>query len=337
MRSNDVLVSIVIPAYNAERFIARCIESATKQSYKNIEIIVVNDGSSDKTLAIAEEIASTDSRIRIIDKDNGGVSSAREAGIKRSRGKYLMFIDSDDYVEGDYVEYFLNLIRFNGGDYDMAVNYNRFSLYETKQIRKETVDITSPDYIAESIYVGRIHEAVWNKIYKTSFLKANRISFNNEIWYGEGMLFNMVCLYSTKAVPVGNRRVYHQYFNKDSAMRKFNLDSNKCGLRSMDLQYEVLNRNNARLINAWRFHRNCFNMSILKGIIKTGTKNKYKSEYKNCIKSLRRGWYYPWKARIPFLRKVFFVVSGIAPVTAASLFVAQERIRAKHYRALEGK
>lgn len=101
--SNSV-ISIIIPVYNASKYIEKCLESIINQTYQSIEIIVINDGSKDNSLEILNEYASKDNRIKVIDKENGGVSSARNLGIDKATGKYIMFIDSDDYIEKDMLE-----------------------------------------------------------------------------------------------------------------------------------------------------------------------------------------------------------------------------------------
>ncbi len=112
------LVSIIVPAYNVEENIPYCLDSLINQTYENIEIICVNDGSTDSTLSIIKKYASTDSRIKIVDKPNGGLSSARNAGINISCGEYLAFIDSDDYIALNFAERMLELI--NGYSADVA-------------------------------------------------------------------------------------------------------------------------------------------------------------------------------------------------------------------------
>lgn len=96
-------ISVIVPVYNAEKTIARCIETLLGQTYGNIELLLVDDGSKDGSLAICREYAEKDNRITVIHKENGGVSSARNAGIEMAKGDYILFVDSDDYVEPDYV------------------------------------------------------------------------------------------------------------------------------------------------------------------------------------------------------------------------------------------
>ena len=99
------LVSVIVPVYNAEGTLHACVKSIIEQSYPNIEIILVNDGSSDDSLNVCHALAAGDERIRIVDKPNSGVSASRNAGIENAQGKYLQFIDSDDYLSSDHAPY----------------------------------------------------------------------------------------------------------------------------------------------------------------------------------------------------------------------------------------
>ena len=322
------LISFIIPVYNVEKYIKRCIESVLNQSYDNIEIIVVNDGSKDNSKRIIEEMLSESKKIVLINKENGGVSSARTEGLKHAQGEFILFIDSDDYLENDYAEYFYNLIN-QEEQIDIAMNYNKFSIHTPEQVKKEKIEILSSNKIMEYIYTSKINVAVWNKIYRRSFLENNNISFNKEIWYGEGMLFNIQCLQYTDRVVVGNKRVYHQVYNDNSAMRDFKLDNNLCGLRSLELQRECWKKEYKNVLNAWKFHKWCFNMSILKGIIKSNSISKYKKEYKECKRNLRNGWYYSLSVNLSFLRRCFYIFSSIFPVCGAKIFLYNERQKSK--------
>lgn len=105
------LITIVIPIYNVEKYLEKCLASVINQTYKNLEIILVDDGSPDNCGAICDEYAKKDARIKVIHKENGGLSDARNSGIKAATGKYITFIDSDDYVTTDYIEYLYGLIK----------------------------------------------------------------------------------------------------------------------------------------------------------------------------------------------------------------------------------
>jgi len=108
---NDSLVSVIIPVYNVEQYLKRCVKSVIEQTYPNIEIILINDGSTDSSGEICHELEKTDERILLIEKENGGLSSARNAGLEMATGEYVTFIDSDDYVSVEYVEILLKLCK----------------------------------------------------------------------------------------------------------------------------------------------------------------------------------------------------------------------------------
>lgn len=324
MKNKEELISVIVPVYNVEKYVEKCVNSILEQTYDNFELILINDGSTDNSLEVINRLKEKDKRIIIIDKKNGGVSSARNSGMKIARGEYLLFIDSDDYLENDYIEYFYYLITRDNG-YDVGINYNKFNIYTPEQVAKEKVEIIPSDKAMEFIYTGEINVAVWNKIFKSSFLKNHSINFNEEIWYGEGMLFNIQCLQYTDKVIAGNKRVYHQFFNQNSAMRDFNLKSNLCGLESLELQKKCWKNASKNVKRAWEFHKWCFNMSILKGIIKTNSKSKYHDEYNYSKKMLRKGWYMPLKAKVAPLRRCFYLFSAFFPELGAKIFLYNEK------------
>ena len=105
------LITVVVPVYKVEKYIDRCVTSIINQSYKNLEIILVDDGSPDNCGKICDDYARKDERIKVIHKENGGLSDARNAGINIAKGKYITFIDSDDYIKYDYVEFLYNNIE----------------------------------------------------------------------------------------------------------------------------------------------------------------------------------------------------------------------------------
>ena len=124
---NQELVSIIVPIYNVENYLRQCLDSIVAQTYQNFECLLINDDSPDNSADICREYVKKDSRFRYFEKENGGVSSARNLGIERSKGKYITFIDSDDWVDSDYVETLYDeLIKENA---DIAVStYKRFEM-----------------------------------------------------------------------------------------------------------------------------------------------------------------------------------------------------------------
>ena len=127
---NRPLISIIIPVYNAESYIRRCLESVLSQTYKEIQVILVNDGSTDDTLSILEEYSRSDSRIQLINKDNSGVSKTRNIGIDISDGEYIGFVDADDYLEPEMYEKLYNAIKKTAADVACCGYYQDFDTYK---------------------------------------------------------------------------------------------------------------------------------------------------------------------------------------------------------------
>ena len=278
-------VSVIVPIYNVEKYIGKCVDSIRNQDYPNIEIILVDDGSPDKSPQIIDEMASNDDRIKVINEKNGGVSSARNRGIAAATGEYIMFVDGDDWVDDDYVSYFVDLIEKHGCD--IGMDKNNYMVEKTMSADKSYR--VSAEKAIEWIYLGTLFVAVWNKIYKTSLLRESGVLFNEEIWYGEGMLFNIECLQCVEEVAIGEKAVYHQTYNPDSAMRSFNLESNFCGIRSMELQKDVWKKKSRAIKRAWTYHRYCFNRTIIGGLVDSEIVDENREVYDECVRNLRKG------------------------------------------------
>ena len=160
-------VSVIVPVYNVEKFIFKTVNSILNQDYKNIKIILVDDGSPDISAKIIDELAKKDNRIVCVHKENGGVSSARNAGLKIATGEYVIFIDGDDWVEPNYVSYLLNLVEKN--KCEIGMNKNNYS--DDNMNSSDIEYVVSDEKAIEWIYLGNIFVAVWNKIYSMPFLK----------------------------------------------------------------------------------------------------------------------------------------------------------------------
>ena len=170
MLHNRELVSIIVPVFNVEKFLSRCIDSLLNQNYKSIEIILVNDGSTDSSLRICKDYQKKDSRIRIIDQDNQGLSMARNAGVKVARGVYICFVDSDDWVENDYVSFGMNLIRNNSCDMACFGYYLSDGIYKKAMPRLKRGNISGvcnriegQKLLARDVIIA---SHAWDKIYK---------------------------------------------------------------------------------------------------------------------------------------------------------------------------
>lgn len=313
MNNDNILVSIIVPLYNVEKYVDKCVNSLLNQEHKNIEIILVDDGSPDSSGIIADNLANTDDRILVIHQKNSGVSSARNAGIASANGEYLMFVDGDDWVDTDYVSYFLSLVINNHCDVGVNTINHRLDNYSVES----NEEVLNAEKCIENIYAGKLDVAVWNKIYSRKLLDNNKIIFDNNIWYGEGMLFNIEVFQYVDKIAVGNKAVYHQTFNTNSAMRKFNLESNKCGIRSLDIQKTKWIKVNDEIEAQWRYHKYRFNQSIINGIVRTNSEKEYSEELRSCISSVRRNISVPLKSEKNIKNRLYWILYFLFPIVMA--------------------
>ena len=167
------MISIIVPVYNAEKTIDRCVNSIFKQTYKDYEVVLVNDGSTDNSLALCENLASGCAHVRVIDKANGGVSSARNAGLEQAAGEYVCFIDSDDMIAPEYLEKLYSMIMQAGSD--MAICRMKKSA-DAISIADEIHTLSSQEML-ERMAKSKISFGVWNILLKTEVIKANGLKF----------------------------------------------------------------------------------------------------------------------------------------------------------------
>lgn len=224
MNDNE-LVSIIIPAYNVEKYIEKCIYSALNQTYKYKEIIVINDGSKDNTLGIIKNISKKHKEIIVIDKNNTGVSDTRNFGIKKSNGKYITFFDADDYVDVNFIEDGINLIKkynldlVNTGFYSETHHNNKINVsyisYNDKlyQSKKELIDDLVRLFDASMLY------NIWNKIYLKDIICKNNIEFSN-ISYGEDVEFNKKYISYINRFYNSSKCYYHYIREREGAITK---------------------------------------------------------------------------------------------------------------------
>ena len=166
----DSLISVIVPIYNVEKYLDRCVESIINQTYKNLEIILVDDGSPDNCPKMCDDYAKKDSRIKVVHKENGGLSDARNAGMKVATGEYVSFIDSDDYISLDFYETLLETMVDNDSD---IVECGVVKFYEDNNFDEYNDDLKVTNYETVDALDGLISENpfkqhVWNKLYKSS-------------------------------------------------------------------------------------------------------------------------------------------------------------------------
>lgn len=197
------LISVVVPVYRAEKFLCQCLDSILAQTYKNLEVILVDDSSPDNCGKICDEYARKDNRVRVIHQSNQGVSAARNAGLASATGEYIGFVDSDDYIEPDMYEYLYGLITKDNASVAMCNTCEDEGYHTKQQIEQPYVLISASDIFEH----GSIWAYVWNKLYRRDFIADLRFDTTNS--YGEDLFFNFELMKTKAFVALGNQAKYH--------------------------------------------------------------------------------------------------------------------------------
>jgi len=244
---NEKLVSVIIPIFNAEKYIKECINSVLNQSYKNLEIICINDGSRDKSLEILEKF--NDSRIKIINKNNEGVSVARNEGILLAKGKYVVFVDVDDCLVNSSIEKLVNKISESEST-DMVIgNYHIINTERngSVKINKEIEPSKIINKVFNKLYddgidaLGNVR-TVWGKIYKRDIIINNNIKFYKNVKLFEDGIFNIEYLTKSNSVFVTGDVVYNYRITEDSAVHKYYKDKYIQDVEKIEIIKEISER-----------------------------------------------------------------------------------------------
>lgn len=221
---NEDFVSIIIPVYNGEKTIDKCLDSILEQSYKNVEIIIINDGSTDNTIEALQGYLNQYENIYLFDIKNTGVSNARNLGIQKSHGKYICFIDCDDELKLNFLEKMVQSI--SEAEADIAVC--GFSLHYDIQPEKiflpidesnqDTAVIKTNNYsYLFCLYKKRLLNPVWNKLYKKESLSG--VSFDVSLAAGEDLLFNIKAIENSNQIVLVKENFYKYYYNSVAGIR----------------------------------------------------------------------------------------------------------------------
>lgn len=228
MKKKEEIFSIIIPVYNCEKYLEKCINSILNQTYKKFELILIDDGSTDNSAVICDNYSKKNKKIKVIHKKNTGVSDSRNIGIKLAIGKYVCFFDSDDYVEADFLEYALkmfdkyNMELLNTGFFS-EVQIDEKSSYDLIKVGRKNYR-SENEIKKDLVYLWDNHMLynVWNKVYLLSIIKKNNIKFPNYN-FGEDMEFNK-CYLSNISKFYNSDRCFYHYIKerKDSITAKYN-------------------------------------------------------------------------------------------------------------------
>lgn len=217
-------ISVIVPVYNAENYLSKCLESIIKQTYSCLEIILIDDGSTDSSYKIMENYKKKDNRILLFHKENSGVSATRNLGIKKMTGEYVVFVDSDDWIDEDYLERIYKIIKETKSDFvktGYTVNHN----YEEGKVNyffDESIKEIEKEKIVDYFLTNSDLNSSCMQLISKKILDQNKILFQENFIYGEDMLFTFQVMQHAKKIIWLKNAGYHCYSNSDSITRQIN-------------------------------------------------------------------------------------------------------------------
>lgn len=223
---SEIRISVIVPVYNAENYLKKCIDSILNQTEKSIELILVNDGSLDRSGLICDEYEKLDNRVIVIHQDNVGVSVARNAGMKIAKGDYIGFVDSDDWILPEMYERLLNIAEQDNSDVVMC---DATTVYSNGKTETDTIgkldksqsiynDYFKPELLLE------MAGAVWRCIYRKTLVKDKEICFPIGVKFSEDRIFNLHAMGYANKVSYFKESYYMRFINIDSAVHRFHID-----------------------------------------------------------------------------------------------------------------
>lgn len=290
------LISIIVPIYNVEKYIKQCVDSILAQTYKNIEVILVDDGSPDNCPQICDSYAAIDNRVKVVHKKNGGLMSARQAGLKAASGDYIGFVDGDDWIEPDMYADFARLLDQYSPDMalceflysfpDKDTNSGQLlkKSFFTKEEMKE--QLYGSMLFKEPYYSFGINPCCWSKIFKKELLESNLYNVTPNIKIGEDAAFTYPCLLQADSLAYSEKYSYHYRVNPESMTKAY--DEN-CESTVM-IPYEILK-------NVFEKYNDCnlmeqldyFLLSLVNGVVRNEASSVNKkpiSQKKETLKKL---------------------------------------------------
>lgn len=307
----SVKITMVVPVYKVEQYIDKCINSLINQTYKEVEIILVDDGSPDRCPEICDQYAQEDKRIKVIHKTNGGLSDARNVGLKEATGEYVLFVDSDDYIQEDTCERFVSIMGNNRPD---IVVGNAYRLEGNKKYSMEHKLNTNGkmiegiDYLKEELKGKSMYMAAWLNLYRTRFLLENKLQFSVGLLH-EDEDFTPRAFLKAKAVIGTNLFFYNYMIREDSITMKKDLSKNGLHIikicHKLDKEYDcIIDKELKELlkdnlvtkylyaIQIGKLHKRKYKNNIDKKFLKKNVLTKRNKNKLNIFFISRYGYYY---------------------------------------------
>lgn len=303
-------ISIIVPVYNVEQYLIRCVDSILNQTFKDFELLLIDDGSTDESLRICNEYAKMDSRVLVFTRDNSGPGAARNYGIDHSSGDYIGFVDSDDYIKPDMYEILIENISKDNYDFSM-IDFTKViddSVYEESTNEQVSIASLNRDDLIKLCCDGKYTLLVscWSKLYKKDFLKNIRFPENRK---KEDSFFLTDILTNVNNAVFITKKEYMYYQNQNGLEHKKDVIALMDGLQSIrdrTAKLSDLLNDNSTILSLISFFKNCYFSNLYK--IASYDKN----DHRLYIKALRKN----------YKKDMKIFSNGIKPIQKIMIFVA---------------
>lgn len=313
------LVSVIVPMYRVEQYIVACLESIRAQTYSNLQIILVDDGSPDESVRLVESVARVDSRVQIIRQSNAGVSAARNTGLDHAHGDYICFVDGDDTVKPRFVESFVEVATQTGADLVLAWGPYPSPGADADDPASDMKLWKKSHAIAEILY-PRIVVGCWNKIYSRELIGRAGLAFETRLRMGEGLSFVLAAAQASDHIAITDAQLYS--YNRDhqaSATSSLTVSKMLNALEALDGVAGWLDTRDPEIGRAFAFHhwRTVFlaiRVALREHIVRDA------DVVTDLKKRLRRsGIGTVLRSNVPLVERVVFLFSYVVPVTTARI------------------
>lgn len=215
------VVSIIVPVYNTEKYLAKCIDSILAQTFNDFECLLIENGSADNSDSLCDEYAEKDSRIKVVHQEGKGVSFARNTGLDMASGQWIVFVDSDDWIESDLLEVALNTAQEHPAD---IIQWNYIS-EGGRQIKKSKQLLAGAFTVSPDKELPGWFAMIWSRMYSKALIDENNIRFDTELFFGEDGLFSVQTLASAKTIWNTDKELYHYVNRTDSIINSMDINA----------------------------------------------------------------------------------------------------------------
>ena len=319
------LVSVIIPVFNSEQYLSQCLDSVLHQTYSDLEIIAIDDGSSDGSLGLCRQYSVCDTRITVLQQENKGVSAARNIGLAHAKGELITFIDADDWVDPTHVQQLVEGLQ--GQKYDCSIcgywlEYPR----KLKQHIFPQVGILSGDEAIEAILSPYLfHGSVWNKMFRTPLIRQYAIQLRESIYYFEDALFCAMYFTHCTAINCVQSSTYHYRRHPDSALMKTVttaewLERRLTSVLALESVHSLCRSSRAQRLCFARRNMEC--AEILRCILANGIEAETTEQLKQTI---RKELWPVLSAPLHMKEKIIYLLTSLSPNTFAAFSAVRKK------------